>query len=58
MADKFPKPYVNSVKTDKMMEYVPMDTLSIGARKSGMPKGMKPEGMGLDHVGSTAGGAK
>lgn len=59
MSDRFPKPYANSTKKDdSLMEYVPMDTLSIGARKSGMPKSVKPEGMGLDHVGGTAGGSK
>jgi hypothetical protein len=59
MADRFPKPYVNSAKKDDaLMEYVPMDTLSIGARKSGMPKSTKEDKMGLDHVGGTAGGSK
>lgn len=58
MSDRFPKAYVNTVKKDSMMEYVPMETMDIGARKSGLPKGMKKEGMGLDHVGGTAGGSK
>jgi hypothetical protein len=40
------------------MEYVPFEKLDIGARTSGMPKNMKKEGMGLDHVGGTASGSK
>jgi len=55
---RFPRAYVNTVKKDPMMEYVPFETLSIGARNSGLPKGMKKEGMGLDHVGGTASGSK
>lgn len=56
---RFPKAYVNDTKKDDaLMEYVPFEKLDIGARASGMPKGMKKEGMGLDHVGGTANGSK
>lgn len=57
-AGRFPKAYVNTVKKDPIMETVPFDTLSIGARSSGLPKNVKGEKMGLDHVGGTAGGSK
>lgn len=52
----FPGPYVNSTeKDDTIMEYVPMDTTSIGARPSGLPKGdITSGGMGLDHVSNRA----
>jgi hypothetical protein len=61
MADKFPKPYQNSVPkegTDRYMETVDFDKMGIGARSSGQPgggeasRGPKP----IDHVGGTAGG--
>lgn len=59
MSDRFPKPYVNSTKVDRaLMEYVPFDTLDIGARKSGLPKDGKKGDLALDHVGGTAGGSK
>lgn len=55
---KFPKAYVNDVKKDSMMEYVPFPHTGIGSRASGTPKSSKSEGMGLEHVGGTAGGSK
>lgn len=58
MPERFPRAYVNQVKKDSIMEYVPFDTLDIGARKSGLPKSAKPEKMGIDHVGGTASGSK
>jgi hypothetical protein len=58
MAERFPKAYVNTVKRDSMMEYVPFEHMDIGARASGMPKNVKKQGMGLDHVGGTSEGAK
>lgn len=58
MADRFPKAYVNNVRKDPMMEYVPMDKTSIGSRSSGLPKDVKKGDLGLDHVGGTAGGSK
>jgi len=62
MADgRFPKAYVNRVPaegSDPIMQYVPFHTLDIGARKTGMPKQSRPEGMGLEHVGGTANGSK
>jgi hypothetical protein len=60
MADskgRFPGPYVNDVKAeDPIMKRVDQDRLEIGARASGMPKDSKSAGMGLAHVGDTAGG--
>lgn len=58
MADRFPKPYVDTVRKDPMMEYVPFENTGIGSRKSGTPKDVKKGDMGLDHVGGTAGGSK
>lgn len=59
MADgKFPRPYVNSVPregSDPMMEYVPLDKLGIGARKSGMPDSASDGPKSLEHVGGTTG---
>lgn len=55
---RFPKPYVNNVKKDSIMEYVPMEKTGIGSRSSGLPKDAKSSNMGLDHVGGTAGGSK
>lgn len=55
---KFPGPYVNDAKKDDtIMEYVPMDTMDIGARKSGLAtKGeVKRDDMGIEHVGGMAG---
>ena len=55
---RFPAPYVNSVKADDpIMKRVPMDTLDIGARKSGLPKGPHSEAT-ISHVGDTASGRK
>lgn len=50
---KFPGPYVNSTKeNDPIMERVPLETMDIGARKSGMPTtaDAKSEGMSIKHV--------
>lgn len=61
MADKFPRPYVNSVPKEGgvgMMEYVPFDHLQIGARPSGMPKSGTNNIKSLDHVGKSAEGGK
>jgi hypothetical protein len=59
MPERFPRAYHNTVKVDEsLMEYVPFPTMDIGARKSGQPKDVKPEKMGLDHVGGTATGSK
>lgn len=58
MADRFPRPYVDSVPregTEPMMVTVDFDNLGIGARKSGTPDG---DGMNrmrsLEHVGKSA----
>jgi hypothetical protein len=65
VADRFPRPYVNSVpevaggKGGGMMEYVPFKHLGIGARPSGMPGGDKfNEVKSIDHVGKSAEGGK
>jgi hypothetical protein len=56
MADKFPGPYLNRVEKDEStMQYVPTDKLGIGARNSGLPKDIRSQGMGVEHVGGTAG---
>ena len=52
---KFPRPYVNEVRQDSIMEYVEFQTTGIGSRRSGLPKDVKSEGMNLEHVGGTAG---
>ena len=62
MADskgRFPAPYINDVKAeDPIMKRVPMDTLDIGARKSGLPKGIADTDAKLEHVGGVASGRK
>ena len=55
---RFPKPYVNNTRKDPIMEYVPFEKTGIGARSSGLPKDAKSQGLGLEHVGGTAGGSK
>lgn len=63
MADskgRFPGPYLNDVRAeDPMMKRVPPDSLDIGARKSGLPRGPHSEAT-LTHVGEspTGKGAK
>lgn len=57
MADRFPRPYTNSVPkegTTPMMETVDFDRLGIGARKSGLPDGSVNGIKNLEHVGSDA----
>jgi len=61
MADskgKFPGPYVSDVRADDpIMKRVPMESMDIGARKSGLPKGPHSEAT-ISHVGDTASGRK
>lgn len=53
---RFPGPYLSDVKaSDPMMKRVDPDTMDIGARKSGMPKGPHSEAT-ISHVGETASG--
>lgn len=56
MADKFPRPYLDSVPKDPentpQMEYVPFKKMGIGARASGLPKGEVGNLKSIDHVGS------
>ena len=50
---KFPGPYVNTTNADDpMMERVPMPTMGIGARPSGLPKSseVKRDGMTIRHT--------
>jgi hypothetical protein len=57
----FPKPYIDSVKEsgeDAFIQRVPLKHLDIGARPSGMPGSVKPEKMGIEHVGGSATGRK
>jgi hypothetical protein len=62
MADKFPKPYDNTVpkdpSTDGMMKYVKFETMGIGARASGLPKESVNQIKSLTHVGNSAEGGK
>jgi len=54
MADrKFPGPYIDSVKRDdSVMKYVEsFDTMGIGARNSGLPKGADAPELKIRHVG-------
>ena len=52
---KVPTPYVNDVKEDNsVMNYVPFDTMGIGARKSGIPAGNTNGVRSLEHVGTDA----
>lgn len=58
MADRFPRPYTDTVPKDPenvpQMEYVAFKTMGIGARSSGLPKGSPGEIKSLEHVGSDA----
>lgn len=62
---RFPGPFLNDCKKDEsVMEYVPTDTLDIGARKSGMPpatgensmSGDPARSMNIAHVGNSSTG--
>lgn len=49
-------PYVNDTReTDPLIMRVPMDTMDIGARPSGLPKVGK-NGMTIQHVGGSTRG--
>lgn len=57
---KGPGPYVNTVPkegADPLVKVVPFDHTAIGANGDGMPKGLRNNGMGIDHVGGTTKGA-
>lgn len=57
MADRFPRPYTNTVPkegSERTMEYVNFDKLGIGARSSGLPKESINGIKNLDHVGGDA----
>lgn len=57
MSERFPRAYQNDVrKDDKVMEYVPFDTMGIGARPSGKPKNASEGPKSLEHVGNSASG--
>ena len=55
MADRFPRPYLNTVPKNSenvaQMEYVPFSRLGIGARNSGVPKDEINQIKSLEHVG-------
>jgi hypothetical protein len=53
---KIPGPYVNDVKRDdSLMEYTNLDTMDIGARPSGLPKGGVNGMKSIQHVGDSDG---
>jgi len=54
---KIPGPYVNDTKVDDaLMEYVPFDTMGIGARRSGLPGSAAASGLrSIQHVGDSDG---
>ncbi len=57
MADRFPRPYRNSIPkegSEPMMEYIDFEKLGIGARSSGLPKESVNGVKSLEHVGSDA----
>ena len=58
MADRFPRPYLDSVPKDPentpQMEYTKFSKMDIGARASGLPKNNVNEIKSLDHVGGDA----
>ena len=58
MADRFPKPYLDSVPKNPenvpQMEYVAFAKMGIGARPSGLPKNNVNDIKSLDHVGGDA----
>ena len=59
MSDRFPKAYTSDVKRDdKLMEYINIENMGIGARKSGMPKAASAGPKSLEHVGGNANGKK
>lgn len=50
-------PYVDSTpETDPLIMRVPMDTVDIGARRSGLPTASKNGGMSIQHVGGSTRG--
>jgi hypothetical protein len=57
MAGKFPKPYIDSVPKDPdpMMVIVPMRTMGIGARRSGLPNTVSTGPGSIEHVGGSEG---
>lgn len=50
--DKFPKPYVNSIReNDPVVIRVDQDKGEIGSRSSGLPSSVTSDTMGIEHVG-------
>lgn len=50
--DKFPGPYVNSIREDDpIIIRVNQDKGEIGSRTSGLPTSVRSENMGIEHVG-------
>ena len=60
MADRFPRPYVNTVPKDPeregMMEYTTFKKMGYGARPSGLPDNASEGPKSLEHVGDSASG--
>lgn len=55
MSTKFPGPYLQTTKAeDPIMIRVDLHHGEIGSRPSGMPKSIKDQGMGIEHVGGNA----
>ncbi len=53
---RIPGPYVNQASVDNgLCEYVPFDTLDIGARRSGMPGKASMGPKSIEHVGGSQG---
>lgn len=53
--DKFPKPYVSSVReNDPVVIRVDQDKGEIGSRSSGLPSDITSTGMTIEHVGGKA----
>lgn len=56
---KFPAPYVDSVReNDPLVIRVDQDMGEIGSRPSGLPKDVRSQNMGIQHVGSTTSGSR
>ncbi len=55
--ERFPKAYTAEVKRDdNLMEYTTFSTMSIGARKSGLPTAASTGPKSIEHVGKSASG--
>ena len=56
---RFPKAYTAQVKRDdSLLVYTTMDSMGIGARRSGLPKAASDGPRSLEHVGTSANGSR